>query len=92
MGAPGAARVKNNNFPAISPKITPHFPASRITIPTTEPPDLVAWYIWMNPVRAGLCTSVTDYPWAGSLTGAGPKTTLPSKMWSPPWRSQGAPI
>ena len=59
---------------------------------SSDSPDLVAWYIWMNPVRAGLCTSVTDYPWVGSLTGAGPYAAPPSKMWSPPWRSQGAPI
>jgi putative transposase len=39
---------------------------------SSDPPDLVAWYICMNPVRAGLCTSVNDYPWSGSLTGPRP--------------------
>ena len=57
-----------------------------------DPPDLVAWYIWMNPVRAGLCLSATDYPWSGSLTGAGPHSTPPHESWSRPWRNQPAPI
>ena len=57
-----------------------------------DPPDLVAWYIWMNPIRAGLCTGANDYPWSGSLTGAGPSSVAPQEMWSPPWRSQAAPI
>jgi putative transposase len=57
-----------------------------------DSPDLVAWYIWMNPVRAGLCTAVKDYSWSGSLTGAGPRSAPPQETWSPPWRSQGAPI
>jgi putative transposase len=58
----------------------------------SDPPDLVAWYIWMNPVRAGLCIGVNDYPWSGSLTGPGPRSAPPQQTWSPPWRSQGAPI
>jgi REP-associated tyrosine transposase len=29
---------------------------------SSDPPDLVAWYIWRNPIRAGLCTGVNDYP------------------------------
>jgi len=59
---------------------------------SSDPPDQVAWYIWMNPVRAGLCTTVNDYPWSGSLTGAGPSSPPPNKPWSPPWRTQNAPI
>ena len=59
---------------------------------STDPPDQVAWYIWMNPVRASLCINVKDYPWSGSLTGAGPGSPPPNKPWSPPWRTQNAPI
>jgi len=59
---------------------------------SSDPHDLVAWYIWMNPVRAGLCLSATDYPWSGSLTNAGPHSTPPHETWSPPWRNQTAPI
>jgi REP element-mobilizing transposase RayT len=59
---------------------------------SSDPPDLVAWYIWMNPVRAGLCIGVNDYFRSGSLTGAGPRSAPPHESWSPPWRSRGAPI
>lgn len=31
-------------------------------------PDAVAWYIWLNPVRAGLCAAPQDYRFSGSLT------------------------
>jgi putative transposase len=48
----------------------------------------VAWYVWMNPVRKGLCRSVIDYPFAGSFTEWG--TTLLKGMaveeWVPPWK------
>ena len=57
-----------------------------------DPPEQVAWYIWMNPVRAGLCTSVHHYPWSGSLTGAGPGSAPPKETWLPPWRTQTTPI
>ena len=38
-----------------------------------DSPDAVAWYIWMNPVRAGLCHRPDQYPFLGSLTGSGRK-------------------
>jgi putative transposase len=59
---------------------------------SSDAPELVAWYIWMNPVRAGLCVQINDYPWSGSFTGAGPRLAPPQEAWVPPWRSQGAPI
>ena len=33
--------------------------------------DRVAWYIWLNPVRGGLCAAPTDYPFAGAFTVIG---------------------
>src|SRR6266704_5083306 len=30
--------------------------------------ERVAWYIWMNPVRKGLCAHAQDYPFSGSFT------------------------
>jgi REP element-mobilizing transposase RayT len=57
---------------------------------STDPPDQVAWYIWMNPVRTNLCTKVNEYPYSGSLTGAGPSSAPPQETWSPPWRTQPA--
>ncbi|MCU1239393.1 MAG: transposase [Candidatus Acidoferrum typicum] len=56
---------------------------------STDPTDQVAWYIWLNPVRANLCATANEYPWSGSLTGARPNSTPPTEPWSPPWRSQG---
>ena len=56
-----------------------------------ESPDSVAWYIWLNPVRAGLCRSPQEYPWSGSLTGAGPNAAPPVEPWAPPWKSEKRP-
>jgi hypothetical protein len=51
----------------------------------------VAWYIWLNPVRAGLCRSPREFPWCGSLTGAGPHAVPPVEPWTPPWKSEKRP-
>ena len=47
--------------------------------------DSVAWYIWMNPVRQGICATVQEYPFSGSLTIEKPSTS-PALRWTPPWR------
>lgn len=50
--------------------------------------DRVAWYIWMNPVRKGLCAAPSDYPFLGSFTELGAKllrSAIPS-AWEPPWK------
>ena len=46
--------------------------------------DRVAWYIWMNPVRQGLCRTPTDYPFLGSFTEVGTKL-LRSGLVVAPW-------
>jgi hypothetical protein len=47
----------------------------------------VAWYIWMNPVRKGLCREPAEYPFSGSLSV--PWTTFQSsKAWVPPWKTE----
>jgi putative transposase len=56
-----------------------------------DSPDDIAWYIWMNPVRAGLCQRPEEYPFLGSLTGAWHKTHRSSARWLPPWHKQRAP-
>jgi len=33
-----------------------------------DSPAAVSWYIWMNPVRKGLCSRPTQYPYSGSFT------------------------
>lgn len=46
----------------------------------------VASYIWMNPVRKGLCASPDEYPFSGSLT-FGLKWNVTSPLsWLPPWK------
>ena len=47
--------------------------------------DRVAWYIWMNPVRKGLCGGPLDYPFSGSLTIPW-KSRAGGQDWIPPWK------
>ena len=50
--------------------------------------ESVAWYIWLNPVRKGLCKVPHDYPHSGSLTEDGLRRfrSFPQEEWTPPWR------
>jgi len=50
--------------------------------------DRVAWYIWSNPVRKGLCATPTDYPFLGSFTEMGARLLKGSMVagWTPPWK------
>ena len=54
----------------------------------SDPPDRVAWYIWLNPVRKGLCRAPTDYPFVGALTLVGGRLlrSVASAEWIPPWK------
>lgn len=54
--------------------------------------DRVAWYIWMNPVRQGLCRAPADYPFLGSFTEIGTRmlASVPASEWTPPWRRDRA--
>jgi REP element-mobilizing transposase RayT len=49
-----------------------------------DEPDSVAWYIWLNPVRAGLCEESKEHPFLGSLTGLWPPGHRPDLIWVPP--------
>jgi putative transposase len=53
-----------------------------------ESPDSVAWYIWMNPVRKGLCIHPQEFEFVGSFTGLLPKKPQPAQPWMPPWRKR----
>jgi putative transposase len=58
-----------------------------------DSPDSVAWYIWMNPVRANLCHVPDEYPFLGSFTGKWPQTSQPAaQQWLPPWRNRSLPV
>jgi putative transposase len=49
--------------------------------------ESVAYYIWMNPVRKGLCARPEEWPFSGSQTMDW-KTLMraPCRQWSPPWK------
>ena len=49
----------------------------------------VAWYIWTNPIRKGLCAAPQDYRFTGSLTIDWKNRCAPARMWNPPWRTGG---
>jgi REP element-mobilizing transposase RayT len=52
-----------------------------------EAADTVCWYIWMNPVRKGLCTEPQEYRWSGSATVDFRQTKPSRDEWIPPWRN-----
>jgi len=49
-----------------------------------ETPADVAWYIWLNPVRAGLAKKPPDYPYSGPFSLNWPSSGPPTIPWSPP--------
>jgi putative transposase len=51
--------------------------------------EAVAWYIWMNPVRKGLCDNPSVWPHSGSQEFAWQKLMKPvGQEWVPPWKKQ----
>ena len=48
----------------------------------------VAWYIWMNPIRKGLCQHYWEYPFSGSFTMPWRDRPQPLKSWQPPWKEK----
>jgi REP-associated tyrosine transposase len=57
---------------------------------TGESPESVAWYIWANPVRAGLSSVLGKYPFAGSFTGLMERLVAQPDLWTPPWKPSKA--
>jgi putative transposase len=56
---------------------------------TGESLEAVCWYIWLNPVRKGICDNPRDYPFLGSFSDCGSRlsqyNTRPT--WMPPWKT-----
>ncbi|HTU34642.1 MAG TPA: transposase [Candidatus Acidoferrum sp.] len=54
----------------------------------TDSADGVAWYIWLNPVRKGLCRRPVEYPFEGSFSAVGMKmlSSAAAIDWVPPWK------
>jgi putative transposase len=51
----------------------------------------VAAYIWMNPVRAGLCADPRDYPYSGSFAGDWKEGNSGVVLWVPVWKGKTRP-
>jgi putative transposase len=51
-----------------------------------DSPEAVSWYIWMNPVRKGLCSQPIQYPYSGSFTERWERKLLPKEIWVPGWK------
>lgn len=51
----------------------------------------VAWYIWENPVRKGICGVAGEYPYLGAMTREGQKMLgrIAAVKWVPPWKGKG---
>ena len=50
--------------------------------------EAVAGYIWMNPVRAGLCVAPQEYPYSGSFVVDWKKMFFPAELWEPEWKKK----
>jgi hypothetical protein len=48
-----------------------------------DAPGDVAWYIWMNPVSAGLVSKPEEYQYSGPIS-SGPRMLPCSEAWVPP--------
>lgn len=51
-----------------------------------DSPEAVSWYIWMNPVREGLCSQPNQYPYSGSFTEQWENKSQPQNQWMPTWK------
>lgn len=52
--------------------------------------ESVAWYIWLNPVRARLVASAKEFPYSGSFTNAEIFGTPPKGIWKPKWKERSS--
>ena len=50
-----------------------------------EEASKIAAYIWMNPVRKGICSDAREYAFSGSISFDWRKATRIDSGWRPPW-------
>jgi hypothetical protein len=53
----------------------------------SESMQAAAWYVFENPVRAGLACCVEDWRYSGSFVFAWPGFQRPANPFAPPWKS-----
>ena len=51
--------------------------------------ERVAWYILMNPVRAGFVSKAGDWPLSGAAIPGWERAGAPAEVYVPPWRMDG---
>jgi len=57
-----------------------------------EESEGVAWYIWLNPVRQGICVAPQEYALSGSFTILDwRERCAPAESWLPPWKAEKMP-
>jgi putative transposase len=67
-------------------KLWQHKPYDHVLRPE-ERWEAVAYYIWMNPVRKGLCARPENWPYSGSQTMDWKRLLVPpEEFWVPPWK------
>jgi putative transposase len=49
-----------------------------------------AWYVFMNPVRAGLAGRVEEWPFSGSFAFEWKRVLPPAELFEPPWKPKMA--
>lgn len=52
--------------------------------------EAVAWYIWLNPVRKGICKTPQEFAHSGSFTDYGMALlgSQPNREWVLPWKKE----
>jgi len=55
-----------------------------------ENPEAVAWYIWLNPVRKGMCRAPQEFAHSGTFTEEGMRIlgSQPKQGWVPHWKGK----
>ena len=57
-----------------------------------EESEKAAWYIWLNPVRKGICGAPQEYALSGSFTILDWRDRCaPEESWVPPWKMEKMP-
>jgi putative transposase len=56
-----------------------------------EAVDRVAWYVFANPVRAGLVKQIGEWPFSGSFLFDWNQIAAPPEPFVVPWKVQGMP-
>jgi len=54
----------------------------------SESIDRIFWYIWMNPVRKGICANPREYLFSGSETVDWKQKKPVTDTWTPPWKAE----